>query len=445
MKTIIIILISKCIILLGKLVHRGSVKAGDIAFKLDNKIFDKITRPKKIIAVTGSSGKGSTTKIIARVLRNQGYKVMHNSSGSNMRSGILTTLLENCTLTGKIKHDVFVMEMDERWAKLVFPELNPDYVVVTNLTRDQPPRQGNVDIVFEDIKKALTPNMHLILNADDPYLQKFVEKQFKDVTYFGITKNKYSYKKNKFENLNLYYCPKCNTKIEYDYYHFETLGKYKCPNCEFYRLPAQYEVTNLDYDNESIVINNSYTMHLDMPILFSVYNIVAAFSVLSLMGIENKIISEEISKIMKDKKIYNYFSLSNRSVYVFNNKNENSTTFNQTLLFLDRNSKPKTIVIGWKEISRRYKFNDISWLYDIDFELLNKHKIDKIICVGRDCYDIATRIKLAGISKNKIVSYPDLKEATKYIKSKTKNDIYAILNFDFVEPFTELIIEGEEA
>ena len=43
--------------------------------------------------------------------------------------------------------------------------------------------------------------MHLILNGDDPMLQKFVLKNNCKVTYYGIDKNKYSYQKSKFENL----------------------------------------------------------------------------------------------------------------------------------------------------------------------------------------------------------------------------------------------------
>ena len=91
--------------------------------------------------------------------------------------------------------------------------------------------------------------------------------------------------------------------------------------------------------------------------------------------------------------------------YTLNNKNENSTTFNQSLLFMERDKQPKTIIIGWKEISRRYKFNDLSWLYDINFELLKKHDVEKVVCVGLERFDIATRIKLAGIDSKKIICF----------------------------------------
>ena len=150
---------------------------------------------------------------------------------------------------------------------------------------------------------------------------------------------------------------------------------------------------------------------------------------------------QTISTINKDKKIYNTYTYKGRLVTVLNNKNENNSTFNQSLLHLEKYSDSKVIVIGWKEISRRYNYNDISWLYDIDFEILNKQNIEKIICVGENCYDIASRIELAGIEKSKIMTYNNLQEATKYIKTKTKCNIYGILNFDYVIPFNEQMNE----
>lgn len=143
-----------------------------------------------------------------------------------------------------------------------------------------------------------------------------------------------------------------------------------------------------------------------------------------------------------EKKVYDEYQYQNRIVHVLNNKNENSTTFNQSLLFLERFKDQKTIVIGWREISRRYNFDDLSWLYDIDFELLKHHDIDKIVCVGIHRYDIATRMKYAGISEKKIVVFDDLKEASNEIKFKTKGNIYAILNFDYVEPFNRYMKES---
>ena len=60
MKTISII-IGKILIFIGKLVNKGSTLPGEYALKIDKNLIKKFQLPEKIIAVTGSSGKGSTT------------------------------------------------------------------------------------------------------------------------------------------------------------------------------------------------------------------------------------------------------------------------------------------------------------------------------------------------------------------------------------------------
>ncbi len=137
-----------------------------------------------------------------------------------------------------------------------------------------------------------------------------------------------------------------------------------------------------------------------------------------------------------NKNIYNQYKFNKRSVYVLNNKNENATTFNQSMLYINRDKNIKTIVIGWKEISRRYKYDDISWLYDIDFELMEN--IDKIICVGIHGYNIATRIKYSNIDENKILVFNNFRDSLNAIKN-SKGSIYGVLNFDYVEPFNDLL------
>lgn len=436
MKKVCAIAMGKILIFLGKIVKRGSVLPGNIATKIDKNILHKFKMPKTVIAVTGSSGKGSITNMLATTYRKMGYTVCHNSSGSNLNLGILTTLIENSSLSGKIKSDVVIVEVDERYTKYVFPAIKPQTVVITNITRDQPPRQGNFDMVFKEIKKAITPNMHLILNADDPYLQKFIIGEKNKVTYYGIEKNKYSTNKSKFENLNLTYCPKCNHKLTYDFYHFENIGGYRCENCDFVHPNNDISVTKINYENNSIILNDKTVLNIPFGMLFAIYNVLAAYTTLISLNNDKEDVVNRLNESVEKAKHFNSFEENNRIVYTLNNKNENSTTFNQSLLFVDRDKNCKTIVIGWREISRRYNFNDLSWLYDINFELLSKHKIEKVVCIGPEQYDIAVRLKLANIDTKKIVCFENVEDATYYLKKKTKENIYAILNFDLIDPFT---------
>lgn len=441
MKTLAILL-GKLVVFIGKILNRGSSLPGEIALKIDKNLLKKFKLPKTIIAVTGSSGKGSTSSIIAHVYRKMGYKVVHNASGANLTAGITTMLLENCSISGKVDGEVLVYEMDERYAKFVFNDVKPSHIVITNITRDQPPRQGNFDLVYEEIKKALPQNATLILNGDDPYLYKFNLNNEYNSVYYTLDKTSWSYNENKFKNLNLVYCPKCNYKLEYEYYHFESNGKFKCPKCDFSHANSEYHITNLDYNNFEITVNNTYNLKLQYDLLYSVYNTMAAFTACSELGLNKEQITQHINELNQNNKMYNHYTYDKKDVYVLNNKNENSTTFNQSLLFTERFKGSKTIVIGWKEISRRYNFDDLSWLYDIDFEILNNLDVDTVICAGPNAYDIATRIKLAGITNIEV--YNNLTEAKNSIINSKSKYIFGILNFDYVTPFKSLFEDKKE-
>ncbi|HJJ08302.1 MAG TPA: MurT ligase domain-containing protein [Bacilli bacterium] len=424
----------------GKIFKRGSSLPGVIALKLNKNILYDFKLPKTVIAVTGSSGKGSTTSIMANVYKNLGYKVCYNDKGSNQVSAIITSLLENSKLNGKVKSDVCIFEMDERYAIQVFPKIKPSHVVVTNITRDQPPRQGSFEEIYNCILNSLNKECKLILNGDDPYLQYFNLDTKNECYFFGIDKTKYSYFKNDYPSLNISRCPKCNKKLEYAYYHLEQLGDYKCSSCDFKRPKLTSMITSYDYNNSLITIDNNYKINIVNNMLYNAYNTLAAFTTLSLNGLDKNIICKLINEISNNKKLYNFYKYNNRDVYVLNNKAENATTYNESVLFSHRDKDLKTIVLGWKEISRRYDFDDISWLYDIDFEMLKKDKIDKFICTGPQKYDLATRLKYAGFDEKKIICFDNLYKAEKIIK-RSSGSIYAILNFDYLDFFNDIMKE----
>ena len=429
------ILLGKLAIIAGKILKKGSSLPGEIALKIDKNLLYKFNFPQIRIAVTGSSGKGSTSSVIAHVYKKMGYKVLHNSSGANLTAGITTTILENCSLTGKLNSNVFVFEMDERYAKFAFPAIKPTHIVVTNITRDQPPRQGHFAFVYEEIKKALPKGSHLILNGDDPYLMKFNLNNEYETTYYSLEKANESYEKSMFKNLNLCYCPKCGNKLNYEYYHFENIGKFNCKKCDFTHPNTEYMITNVDYSNFEMTINNNYKIKLQYDLLYSLYNTMAAYTTCTLIGLNKDAVVKHISELNRNAKMYNNYTYNNKNVYVLNNKNENSTTFNQSLLFTKRFNGTKTIVIGWKEISRRYNFDDLSWLYDIDFEILKDGNVKRFICAGPNAYDIAARLLFAGFSNDEIFIFHHLQEAKEAVDLVDSEYIFAILNFDYVEPF----------
>ena len=431
-------LIGKTIYKIEKLFkYNGTSFPGKVVLKLFPKYLNKIKYPENIIMVTGSCGKGSTVKLIKEVLINSGLSVCSNDGGSNLLNGIATEVILD-TKWHKLKRDVCVFEVDERYLKLVTKYIKPKYLIVNNITRDQPPRQGNFDIVFNEILKGISEDTHLIVNGDDPILRKFSLYHKGDITYFGIEKSKYSYKEH--DDVKDYlYCPNCHNKLSFSYYHYGSVGSYKCPKCDFKRDNIKYSITDINYDNNEITINKEYKINVSSYVLFNLYNIVGAFSVCDLLKIDSKNITSTLSKDKIMDKIYDEFTINDRNYTILNCKAENNSTYNLALIYQAMDKKRKTIVIGHRQISRRYNHFDVSWLYDIYFELIDKD--DYVICAGPNAYDFATRMKYAGIKKENIITIDNLDNIKEIVEEKTKGNVYAILNFDYVEPFKKNIKE----
>ena len=435
MKTISIF-IGKIFALVGKLMHRGSSLPGMMALKVDKKILSKLKYPQIKVIVTGSSGKGSTANLIADVLKDNGYTICFNNAGSNLKYGVTTTCIKNCNLFGKIKKDILILEVDERYVKEIYQDILPDYLIVTNITKDQPPRQHHVDIILKEIEQNIPSNTQIIATIDEPYLRNFNLDLPNKMIYYSINKNKYSYKKQLFENLNIYYCPKCGTKLKYDYYNFETLGKYECSNCDFKWEKPTIIGTNLDLEEGTIeVFNQNISIGGDM--LFNAYNTLACFTFLKELNLDEEKIISSINKYNHNKNLE--FMKDGKLYKALNCKAENATTYNACVYktYLDKDLKD--VVIGWKEISRRYNHFDVSWLYDVEFELLNNKSLNKIYAVGIDKENIKKRLLLAGIPENKIITANNLEEIKDCIEQSESKKIYGILNFDYMEPFKNIL------
>lgn len=434
MRLTLTIIITKALRYILKRFGRGSSMPGKVALKLYPNVLKDIKLPKYIIAVTGSNGKTSTVEMVNQVLINSNYTVAYNSEGSNQIDGIVTLVLSNCSLDGNFNKDVLLLESDERYAQYSFKHFSPTHYVITNLGRDQMTRNGNPEFVLGEIKKSIKDDSVLILNADDPTIMS-LDNNVNKAYFFGIKDNLYTKEENNYLYNDGYYCPKCKSKLIYSYHQYGHIGEYHCSNCNFKRKKLNYYVSDVDFENEKIVINDKYDVELGLSSITYAYNILAAYSVCNLIGCKpSKIVESLNDYTIKNGRVINFALGLNRGMLLIS-KHENSVCYNQNIEYITNQNKDCVVFIMVDAISRKYFTSETSWLWDINFENLNSKKIKKIILTGSYAEDLAVRLSYTNVKENRLYINPNINEAIDYVKNENSNFIYVLTCFSDEKKF----------
>ena len=274
MKNFFIILAMKILNLILKICHKnGGNFLGKIAFDWNPEIFKYFKVNCPVIAVSATNGKTMTNNCIGYTLKTAGKKVVSNVEGNNMETGILSTILKNCTLTGKIKADYLVFEVDESYIPVVFKDFRLDTLVILNFFRDQLDRNGEVESLILRINEFLkTYTGNLILNNDDPNVARLgqANPSNSNIYYFSVDKYKFATEKIK-EAGEGKFCPFCKTRLEYEYYQYSHVGKFKCPNCNFGDNEIYKLATNVDLKNRCFDIDGN-TYKINGNSIYLIYN-----------------------------------------------------------------------------------------------------------------------------------------------------------------------------
>ena len=411
--------------ILCKILHKDNGNMlGKIVKKLSPDILKSIKIDCPVIAVTATNGKTTTNNAIRYMLEQNGKKVVSNREGNNMETGIITTLIKSCTLTGKIKEDFVTFEVDESYVPIVFKKIPLNTLVVLNFFRDQLDRNGEVESLILKINEFLkTYDGNLVLNNDDPNVARLgrANENNKNVYYFSVDKYKYATEEQS-EAGEGKFCPFDKTRLEYEYYQYSHIGKFKCPKCGYGEENLYTKVENVDLDAKTFKEEDiSYEFLANN--IYTIYNYAAVISVAKLYDLDAK---EAIKTFKLDNGRAENVKINGCETII--NLAKNPTGANVSLRTLNEDKEEKELLFVLNDNSA--DGHDVSWIWDINFNVQN---VTRIVTAGTRAYDMAIRIKTSGFDENKIEPYLDLKEAVQALY-KTNTKKYVIANYTALQP-----------
>lgn len=441
MRKILAIWAAKLAALAAKLMGKnGSSIPGSIALKICPDILTKLSQDieKDIIAVWGTNGKTTTNNMIYTVLNNQGYRIVCNKVGSNMLSGVVSAFISYSTLGGKVKADYACLEMDEAYARIILKYLTPTKIVITNLFRDQMDRYGEIDTTISYIQMALekAKNATLILNGDDP-LTASLGTNYKNTRYYGITEN---LGLNLNETREGRYCRNCGNELSYEFYQYGQLGKYRCNKCGFSRPKPQYDGKNIRVDD--YVSFDVCGTHINLPCkgIYNIYNALAAFAFCDSCNIPKQDIATGLQKYKGQVGRMEEFTIKGKLV-VFNLA-KNPASFNQSIGNIINEKRTKDVIIGINDNDP--DGNDVSWLWDVDFEKLKDDTITSYTTTGIRAKDMGVRLKYCDIAQNSIKVGGDVRQDIINAVNGSGERVYIVVNYTLLFSTKKILSELED-
>lgn len=437
-------------LLAGKLVaflcrffrHPGTSLPGAVALKICPQLLNILAPAyEQVVAVTGTNGKTTTANLITHMLQLSGLAATNNHEGANMISGVAAALIKDCTLYGKARSQVAILEVDEGSVGKVFPAVKPDLVVVTNYFRDQLDRYCELDHNITLLRRVLAelPKTSLLLNADDPLVVTAGRDQ-SAVSYYGVEGKQSKDKTVECDIREGNLCPDCGSSLSYHYYHYGQLGDYYCSGCAFQRPVPDFLAYDLKDDDfleftldvcqskdssEGGSAANTVRLRATLRGFYNIYNILAASAAAITLGVSQQVIAASLKEHIPATGRMERFFYNGRDCTLALIKNP--AGLNEVLKTLLRTEGEKALVIAINDLAADGR--DVSWLWDAGFEMLDNPSIKKVVCSGRRAGDVAVRLKYAGVPLVKLVLEFGCRESLEILGLQGAEEYYVLASY----------------
>ncbi len=417
--------------------RQGVTFAGKVALRIDPRILRDLSAMvrEKIFVVCGTNGKTTTNNLLCSAIESEGKKLVCNHTGSNMLAGVAAAFVLAAKNNGSLDADYACIEIDEASTLRIFPHFKPDYMVLTNLFRDQLDRYGEIDITMDMLGRAMkmAPDMTVIVNGDDALSAYLAMKSGNSYVTYGITERVFEEQDGK-EIREGRFCKNCGARLDYEFYHYSQLGKYRCPQCGFARPAIDFEASSIDMsEGLGFTVENRH-FYANYRGFYNIYNILAAYSAGCTAGLELRAFDRVLAEFNPQNGRMEQFTVGGTHIVL--NLAKNPAGFNQNISAVMEDKKEKDIIIVINDNAQ--DGTDISWLWDVDFDRFSEDNIHSITVSGIRCQDMRLRMKYVNISSELIADVKSAIEAR--VRDGCKN-LYVLVNYTALFSTRNILVE----
>lgn len=432
----IIILLMKILSFITGLLGGGTSLPGEIALKIRPNLLSKVSKGYRIVLVTGTNGKTTTCSQIVAAIKATGSRVINNSSGANMKPGIVSCLIKNYRFKKSDEQKFAVLEVDEAYLQHITEEIKPEIIAVTNIFRDQLDRYGEVDKTLKLIADgcAKTPDSTFVLNGDESLLYGFMEGSKRYYYGFRVTPDINAEGEMNAEGK---FCRDCKGPYEYNFVTFNHLGDYLCPRCGKKRPPLALGVdkTPVLTADSSKVSFDGLEITIPLPGTYNIYNALCAATAAGALGVCGDDIKTGIescgSKFGRQETVF----IDGREVRIILVKNPAGCNEAINSVLPDESAVNLAFLLN----DNYADGTDVSWIYDAHFERFTKMNYQNVLVGGTRCYDMAIRLKYAGLDTSRFHVSEDYDGILYSIRTHITGRVYLFTTYTAMTSFRKYL------
>ena len=153
--------------------------------------------------------------------------------------------------------------------------------------------------------------------------------------------------------------------------------------------------------------------------LFNIYNELAAITILRTIGVSATKINNAIKKTKIVETRISEEEINGKRVITHLSKGQNPVAASRVFDYVQSEPGNKAVILIIDDCDdAKNSSENLTWLYDADFELLNKDDIKQIIIGGVRANDYYLRLLYAGVPEEKLIKVVNELETTKFIEKE---------------------------